>query len=537
MTIDKNRADALLYEHDDGRYAVASTAEDATFTRDDPAWHRLGPVIVYGSTTASLVEGPAPLTAQAEQHADWRGDFERQANAAGFDLSREEWGGEYCHPDSADAFRWYYTGRLDEACSGTPSSQPAAAPIDTLPNAQWTRHGSGSSEWWSFKGYKARKDAADQWALRKGGDELYRHTFLQVVMAHAEHAILATSANETGAEGTTSDSWARRFEQCMHSLVPALNYIQAHPGQFDARPDDDLLRIIGAWFPKLSAVVSSPATAAAVPADEWAALLDRAETIVVDAIRRMRAAHVHCQDLLRDAESFMEDKSRAAASATALIPAGWILVRRKPNETDIEALGDLKPFDNDVYVVDVWDLVINQAMLPCPADPAATDSEAAYSAASQPAQADELTAERIDAVIASGDYVPGQYGWLIHKSGRVEIRGVTASTPYRSTAAADVIVERRRQILKKGWTAEHDDGHACGEIAALAAYYAMPAGARDWPATDTGYGATFGQAILPDGWSAKIGDDRRRELVKAGALILAEIERLDRAVALAGGSR
>ncbi|KVK77827.1 hypothetical protein [Burkholderia sp. MSMB1498] len=104
-------------------------------------------------------------------------------------------------------------------------------------------------------------------------------------------------------------------------------------------------------------------------------------------------------------------------------------------------------------------------------------------------------------------------------------------------AEVDVRVERRRQVAEKGWTVDHDDGHVCGEIAALAAYYAMPAGVRDWPAADTGYGATFGQAILPDGWSAKIGDDRRRELVKAGALILAEIERLDRAAALAGGSR
>ncbi len=97
-----------------------------------------------------------------------------------------------------------------------------------------------------------------------------------------------------------------------------------------------------------------------------------------------------------------------------------------------------------------------------------------------------------------------------------------------TSAAADVIAERRRQIAEKGWTEEHDDAHACEEIAALAAYYAMPVGIRDWPASETGYGVTFGQAILPDGWSAKIGTGRRRELVKAAALILAEIERIDR---------
>lgn len=135
--------------------------------------------------------------------------------------------------------------------------------------------------------------------------------------------------------------------------------------------------------------------------------------------------------------------------------------------------------------------------------------------------------------IMSGDYVPGKRGWMMRKDG-----GIVINASHDVTAAVvDVRAERRRQITEKGWTVEHDDEHACGEIASLAAFYAMPAGVRDWLATDTGYGATFGQAILPAGWSAKVGDDRRRELVKAGALILAEIERLDRAAARAGGSR
>ena len=94
-------------------------------------------------------------------------------------------------------------------------------------------------------------------------------------------------------------------------------------------------------------------------------------------------------------------------------------------------------------------------------------------------------------------------------------------------AAADVLAERRRQIEAEGWSPEHDDDHDCGEIAAMAVFYAMPEAVRDWPARETGYGATWGAAIVPAGWWPKPGD-RRRELVKAGALILAEIERLDR---------
>ncbi|EPZ6062887.1 hypothetical protein ACXHH4_005589 [Pseudomonas aeruginosa] len=92
----------------------------------------------------------------------------------------------------------------------------------------------------------------------------------------------------------------------------------------------------------------------------------------------------------------------------------------------------------------------------------------------------------------------------------------------------DVQAERRRQVEAEGWTPEHDDGHACDEIAAFACYYAMPPAVREWDTSSTGYGDTLGEAVLPEGWEPKTGD-RRRELIKACALALAEIERLDRA--------
>lgn len=103
-----------------------------------------------------------------------------------------------------------------------------------------------------------------------------------------------------------------------------------------------------------------------------------------------------------------------------------------------------------------------------------------------------------------------------------------------SKALKAVIAERQRQQSDEGWTPEHDDGHVNDEIAAMAAYYAMPVGARDWPASETGYGATFGEAIRPEGWQAK-ESDRWDELVKAGALVLAELERLERAGAVSTG--
>ncbi len=102
-----------------------------------------------------------------------------------------------------------------------------------------------------------------------------------------------------------------------------------------------------------------------------------------------------------------------------------------------------------------------------------------------------------------------------------------------SLAASDVLAERARQISAEGWTHEHDDEHVNDEIAAMACYYAMPPGARDWPATETSYGTTWGEAIRPKHWNFQSGD-RRRELVKAAALALAEIERMDRAAAKGG---
>lgn len=87
-------------------------------------------------------------------------------------------------------------------------------------------------------------------------------------------------------------------------------------------------------------------------------------------------------------------------------------------------------------------------------------------------------------------------------------------------AALDVLAERQRQIEKEGWTPEHDDQHHCGELALAAAGYAAVS-------CGTNPDKVF-RDIFPWGpmsWKPKGG---RKDLVRAGALILAEIERLDR---------
>jgi hypothetical protein len=99
-----------------------------------------------------------------------------------------------------------------------------------------------------------------------------------------------------------------------------------------------------------------------------------------------------------------------------------------------------------------------------------------------------------------------------------EILASHASNAGEYTAAArDVLAERRRQVGAEGWTVAHDDTHCNGEMAQAAACYAiksagLSAPAKFWP------------------WSVHWfkGSDPRRCLVKAGALILADIERIDR---------
>ncbi|RWC28111.1 MAG: hypothetical protein EOS70_27755 [Mesorhizobium sp.] len=99
-----------------------------------------------------------------------------------------------------------------------------------------------------------------------------------------------------------------------------------------------------------------------------------------------------------------------------------------------------------------------------------------------------------------------------------------------SRAFDDVATERRRQVEVEGWTPEHDDAHANGELAGAAACYAIGA-----TVSKLKWGHKSPPAIWP--WRKswwKIEGGARRMLVKAGALIIAEIERLDRADAAKG---
>lgn len=96
---------------------------------------------------------------------------------------------------------------------------------------------------------------------------------------------------------------------------------------------------------------------------------------------------------------------------------------------------------------------------------------------------------------------------------------------YHSEGARLITAERQRQITQEGWTPDHDDEHVRGELAGAAVCYILHALQQDdiedepWPLPQWPWAVSY--------W--KPSGDPRRNLVKAGALIAAEIDRLTRA--------
>ena len=119
---------------------------------------------------------------------------------------------------------------------------------------------------------------------------------------------------------------------------------------------------------------------------------------------------------------------------------------------------------------------------------------------------------------------------------------------------SEIGAERRRQIETEGWTLEDDDRHDLGEMADAAACYAAGAGVLGgkqspleiWHngrahAGDEEWTESREQVTVPAPWpwAGKWWKpkDRRADLVRAGALIVAEIERIDRARASLGNRK
>ncbi|HIE1867567.1 TPA: hypothetical protein ACXJVP_005816 [Pseudomonas aeruginosa] len=112
------------------------------------------------------------------------------------------------------------------------------------------------------------------------------------------------------------------------------------------------------------------------------------------------------------------------------------------------------------------------------------------------------------------------------------ILALLAAAPGKEVPQAwlDVQAERSRQVEAECWTPEHDDAHSHGQMARAAACYAL-AGSS---APNDGTAALLVSLAWP--WDEQWWKPTttRRDLVKACALALAEIERLDRAAASQG---
>jgi hypothetical protein len=120
---------------------------------------------------------------------------------------------------------------------------------------------------------------------------------------------------------------------------------------------------------------------------------------------------------------------------------------------------------------------------------------------------------------------PGRFGTNLLTVEEAEaVLGYTLGAMPR--AARDVLAERQRQIETEGWTPEHDDQHDHAELSEAASCYA-------WAADADPDAYPVGRPPSEWPWDPKWWKpcDQRQMLVKAGALILAEIERLDRAAA------
>ncbi|WP_417261641.1 hypothetical protein [Celeribacter sp.] len=101
--------------------------------------------------------------------------------------------------------------------------------------------------------------------------------------------------------------------------------------------------------------------------------------------------------------------------------------------------------------------------------------------------------------------------------------------PHQSRATRDALLERKRQIEVEGWTVKHDDKHVEGELASAALCYVEAAAHALTPQNSDKIEG------VPEWWPVTWDDEwfkpttARRDMIKAIALLFAQIEQLDRA--------
>ena len=145
----------------------------------------------------------------------------------------------------------------------------------------------------------------------------------------------------------------------------------------------------------------------------------------------------------------------------------------------------------------------------------------------------------------------GEGGWLDDTDGHPHEchdcngEGICAAPPAQPTTGSEMIsAERHRQIEREGWSADHDDEHKCSELALAAICYAAFAASEPiYRRTCYEHAGRMAYSFV-DPWPFDAeydkrdpidGDEKEQHdiscLVKAGALLAAEIDRRKRSIA------
>jgi hypothetical protein len=135
-----------------------------------------------------------------------------------------------------------------------------------------------------------------------------------------------------------------------------------------------------------------------------------------------------------------------------------------------------------------------------------------------------LTAKEDLANNPAADDLSGEYAEnaLAEWVAQLRLHSASSQAPL-SAAITNIITERQRQQTAEGWTPEHDDQHVNFEMAIAGGLYAIAAVDSHPQLHNTA------PSMWPwdrEWWKPT---NPRRDLVKAAALIAAEIERIDRA--------
>lgn len=158
-----------------------------------------------------------------------------------------------------------------------------------------------------------------------------------------------------------------------------------------------------------------------------------------------------------------------------------------------------------------------------PAPPVWAEEQAAEAKAADDERSGVHPVSQGSAMDITGQEAGRPGGWhpqLLEAFGQYPKTGVRH---LRQTVLDEVAFERARQIAVEGYDSAHDDGHDLGQIARAGASYALAAsgwrerGHTIWPWDRSSFKTGYPEA----GW-------RRRCLIKAMALLCAEVERLDR---------